>query len=656
MCGICGIISLDRKVSELPFKAGVMVQSMYHRGPDDYGYLFDEELRTDNFNAINQELINNKIPYQTVSDTSPMVDSKLDFVKSDFSSFFLGHRRLSIIDLSEHGRQPMSMDAGQLWITYNGEIYNYKEIRTELVAKGYQFHTNTDTEVILSAYNEWGEDCIHHFNGMWAFLIWDNKNKRAFASRDRFGIKPFYYAWDGTRFIFASEIKSIILAFPELREENESYVYEFLKSARQDFDNQTSYRSIFQIEPGHSLSLSNNSFRLYRYWDYSSDSISRYDYNNPQDTFDELLSSAISLRMRSDVSLGTCLSGGLDSSSIVAHMSHMSPFTVKTFSSIYHEPGCNEESFVEIINDYCQCDAHKVFPRQEDFWDLMPELMWYQDEPVSAPGVYSQWHVMKSAHGTVKVLLDGQGSDEMLAGYHSYLPYYFMDLIKNLLRNPSLSALVQLFSEHRAIENVTGNNLMRNLIKHALSRIGIVNQSSLMKYRNLFKDKSDLTNAHKNVTSVIRTDLNNILINHTTRGNLPNLLHFEDRSSTAFSIEARTPYLDYRLVEFSLGLPIEAKIKNGWTKHILRKSIDKHLPSSVTWRKDKLGYPVPVSKWFREYSNPIREVINSDIIKSSLLEPKTLNRILDDHIGGLHDNSLILWRIISFYFWKDLYR
>ena len=421
MCGIVGFIS---RTGRYRIDTPTMVRmrdSMIHRGPDDAGLqIFDE------------------------------------------SCVALGHRRLSILDLSAAGHQPMSYHE-RYWITYNGEVYNYQEIRKELESKGYTFRSETDTEVILAAYVEWGAGCLSRFNGMWAFAIWDAQEKILFCSRDRFGIKPFYYYDDGERFIFASEIRAILASGDVAIEHDRGAIAEYLKTGIVDGIEQTFFHDIKRLKPGRYLKINRTSTQQHVYWQLSSiipkDTFTEQDIEQFRDLFHD----SVRLRMISDVPLGTCLSGGLDSSSIFSVATRLSGRPLNTFSAFFDEGSeYDEREFFECVADKYNAHQHIVNPKGDSLFDLLPKIFWHLEEPSKALGVFPQWHVMELANKEVTVLLDGQGGDEVLGGYDTYFPFRLQELVrcKSLLTYWQEKRLTQ---ERLAQSQIEVSNILRML-------------------------------------------------------------------------------------------------------------------------------------------------------------------------------------------------
>jgi asparagine synthase (glutamine-hydrolysing) len=577
---------------------------------------------------------------------------------------------LSIIDLSEAGHQPMPNEDGTIWLVFNGEIYNYLELIPLLQQKGHVFRSRTDTEVIIHAYEEWGERCVQRFNGMWAFALWDGREQKLLLSRDRFGVKPLYYFETQKAVYFASEIKSILAATSEARCLNYPYLYHFLPSGALDDGEETFFEGVKQLLPSHSLIFQHNGQRLDQYWRYDPETAkTSYDYAHPEETLRALLADSVRLRLRSDVPVGTCLSGGLDSSSIVCLASQMLAHPIKTFSCLYDDSDCNERQFVDAVNLHARTDAYPVCPNGRDLFDVLPKIVWHQDEPTAGPGLYSQWHVMAAAQGKVKVLLDGQGGDELLAGYFTYFDTYLSCLIQDLIRTKRPIYLASFLSAIREIRSVSNQPILSqqiqrylpgklaSLVRRATSLVKRVDPAGFVIAPPVIHDdlKGQALGREivRNQPRQLDNELNNLLYWHLVRQSIPALLHYEDRNSMAFSIEARTPFLDYRLVEFCLGLPYDVKMKNGVTKHILRQAMSRDLPPAVRDRKDKKGYPTPMARWFRESSQRhLKDILyDKRTADRKIFNMEGIRFYVERHCEGKTDASWQIYRWVTTELW-----
>ncbi|MBX7151260.1 asparagine synthase (glutamine-hydrolyzing) [bacterium] len=572
MCGIAGIYRFDGR-AVLPHELQRMAQAIRHRGPDDEGSYRDGPVG-------------------------------------------LAFRRLSIIDLSPLGHQPMTNHDGSLWIIFNGEVYNYIELRDELRSKGYSFRSQSDTEVVLSAYEEWGADCLSRFNGMWGMAIWDAKKRELFCARDRFGVKPFYYYRNQNHFTFASEIKSILQDPSIPREPEDEVVYNFLFEFKRDFSHQTFFKNIFQLEPGHYLKISNNNFAIRRYFDIDLEAETELaDDQTYAKQFYSLFEDSIRLRLRSDVPVGSCLSGGQDSSAIVCVLNHlmlkdgidksMIGNRQKTFSAYSDMKEIDESIYAEKVIEQTKAEKNTVLPTARQLAYELDKVVWAHEEPFGSTSIYAQYCVMRLAHERgIKVLLDGQGSDELLGGYNQSLFPYLSSMIRRLEWRRFLK-------EIDTIET-NGQKLSRGAkITAALGALPSKQASFLRNYLLLNLENGihrEFVSTMKGTHGIVSTTSSSLRHNsyHDFRLILRSLLMFEDKNSMAFSIEARVPFLDYRLVQFVFSLPDHQKIHTGGArKYVLRNAMQGIVPDMILQRRDKIGFATAEKNWFKE--GPLRD-------------------------------------------------
>lgn len=612
MCGIAGILSISDG-STLNDEIRAMCQCLYHRGPDGEGIY----------------------PHRPAGGDWPQ------------SQIWLGHRRLKINDLSDAGRQPMSNEDGTVWITFNGEIYNFKEIKTLLQSFGHQFRSQTDTETIIHAYEQWGVECVKRFNGMWALALWDENRRQLWLSRDRFGIKPLYYLLDKGTLLFASEIKAILAVRPAERQPNVSYLATFLVHGRMDHGDETCFAGIKALPPAHSLTFSPEAIAEQKYWSLSREGLQNWKDvcelkdGTPAEEFLGLLENAVKIRLMGDVPLGCCLSGGLDSSSIVALATRHTNM-LSTFSAVFPGHSCDESFYAREIVRHFKTQPRWVQPNVSDFMETLTKIVWHQDEPGVAYGTFPQWKIMERASGEVRILLDGQGSDELLGGYHLFLPHY----LKTLYEDQRFGA-DSVSEAQKEIAAVLGQ---RTSAAHA------VEGCRALQYRTaiLNRDIRNLNSARPQMyQGPLSTHLDNVLFFALTRDILPALLHYQDRISMAFSIESRVPFLDYRLVEFCMGLPFQEKINGSTTKNILRKAMEGILPPRVCNRRDKLGFPAPLSQWLqKELKEPVQDYLLSDKLKQrGIIDPATMQKRLQQHTQGEKDHTFEIWRWLALEIW-----
>ncbi len=592
MCGIAGIVDPKQPVRLALIRR--MTDTLRHRGPDDEGYLgFSTRVSPPGVDCFRGP------------DSSTGGGSRIDSASGEFD-VVLGHRRLAILDLSPAGHQPMTHGNG-LWIVFNGEIYNYVELRAELAARGFEFKTNTDTEVILAAYAHWGKDCVQRFNGDWAFCILDVNAKELFLCRDRYGIKPlFYQVTDEGRLLFASEIAAILTTTGSPPVLDQDAAAAFLIDHTSDGAEHTFFKGIMQLEPAHRMTfdLRSGETLVERYYDLP-DCPELGTYNERQCTgyvadIRDLLFDSVKLRLRSDVPVGTCLSGGLDSSALVAIMNKMrgdvgADNKLQTFTSSFPGQTIDETRFAEIVIQHVGAQPHFIQPTRADYERQAATIMRHQQEPFPSNSVFAQWEVLLTASRHVSVILDGQAADELFAGYRNYRASF----LANLLTRGRLIAFA------RELRGTVRNT---NDFKHAVAEIKSVpffalpnawkpRLISLLKQRHKPRPADGLGPARNQPCSQIETIFNNnvntVLADALKKNILPRLLRFEDRNSMAHSIEARVPFTDYRLVDYLFKIPSSYKIHNGWTKWLLRRAVEDLLPAEIVWRKDKLGFAAP---------------------------------------------------------------
>ena len=609
MCGIVGILNLKQAPvgKDLVLE---MTSVLSHRGPDDEGYLFVNMNTEQHLAAGGKDTP--KGMYSSNFTYSPKVT--IQGINDNSYNLALGHRRLSILDLSAAGHQPMSNEAGTLWAVHNGEVYNYVEVRDELRSRGYAFLSNTDTEVIIRAYQEWGVDCLNKFNGMWAFCIWDSTKKELFCARDRLGIKPFYYYFDRGIFAFASEIKALLqIGIP--REPNDGLIFDFLKFGILDHTDDTFFKNIKKLPQSHYLRIDREgTLTLQQYWDLEvSNEIEGSESDEEYaERFLDLFTDSVRLRLRSDVPIGSCLSGGLDSSSIVTVANSLmypgdklADGRQKTFSSCFEIKQFDEREYVEEVASKTNAETNYVFPDAHKLLRELDSLVWHQEEPFASTSMYAQWQVMKSASERgVKVLLDGQGGDEQLAGYRKFYIFYFLELLRNRRGAKLLSEFVRFFSSPAIMRTLNLRSGLRYFdIGNRMLGVGDLLQAS---FRQEFDDRQPDIGYQGNLGLRMKEDI--------LKFSLPVLLRYEDRNSMAHSVEARLPFLDYRLVEMLASLPLSQKMRGGWTKYVLRNAMTGILPEKVRLRKSKLGFSTPEDMWFRaEIGNHVRHTFDKPV-------------------------------------------
>lgn len=581
----------------------------------------------------------------------------------------LGHRRLSIIDVSEGGAQPMADPSGRFQLVFNGEIYNYVELREELRAAGDVFRSQSDSEVLLHAFMRWGEDCLPRLRGMFAFLIWDERDKRLFAARDRYGIKPLYYVASDSGVAFGSEIKQLLgLPGGEARM-NIARVHDFLGSGISDHTRETMFVGVSQLRAGECALVDAAGPRpslAVRRWYPVGAREAALSEAEAAERFRALLADSVRLHLRSDVPVGSCLSGGLDSSSIVCLMAGQMPAgeQINTISACYSDKSVDEKPFMDAVVAHAGTRPHFIFPRAEDVFQRAADITWHQDEPFGSTSIFAQWCVFEEARRVgVKVMLDGQGADEQLAGYHSGFHYY----LASLTAQGRFGALARALAERRRYH---GTPLLSQLAMHVVPLLPAPLRALLRARRQSLIHHdwlgSDLIRAQGNARGALvaasdsvglpqPTDLRSLCMTMTFASNLQMLLHWEDRNSMAHSIEARVPFLDHPLVEFSLALGNDHKIVGGDTKRVLRRAMTDILPEAVRERRDKLGFATPEQAWFR---GPLRGLIHDGVEATLRRYPELFNAagtraLRDDMLEGRRPVDFTLWRIVNLGMWGE---
>lgn len=596
MCGIVGLVNLDGCTVDQELIVNMRDQ-LSHRGPDGAGV---------------------------------WCDGPVGFA----------HRRLAVIDLSELASQPMTTTDGSLTITFNGEIYNFIELRGELQRAGYSFRTGSDTEVLLHGYAEWGTDLLQRLNGMFAFAIWDTRRQVVFVARDRLGIKPFYFLATPRRFSFASEIKAL-LADPacerkaDLRSVADYALYQFT------LGDKTWFKGVRKLEPGSYLVLTlDGKASVKKYWDLS------FDKQRPRPRADlaeelrHLLQDAVRLQLRSDVPLGCHLSGGLDSST-VATLAAQQVDRVKTFTGRFDLGGEFDESrYAKILASAIGAEYHEVTPNVGDFQELLPQIGWHMDEPQMGPGVFPQFMVSALASRHVKVVLGGQGGDELFVGYPRYV-----DLVADhFLLHPGARGweTQRLRTMNRRLRRIGPFGagiwlLLRGLwpftarYRRAMTR----NVSLTREFRRLLGGYDPVAEFHRLFNQAPTDDPLNRMVYFDLKQYLPGLLHVEDRTSMAFSLESRVPLLDHRLVEWMASIPPWLRCRDYELKPLLRGAMEKQLPREIVERRDKLGFPTPTREWF----------------DGPLLDMADRHRARAAPIGALPP-----WEAVQISMWADIFK
>lgn len=620
MCGICGVVGVSDK--ELIKR---MTDVVSHRGPDDEGYFLDDDVS-------------------------------------------LGHRRLSIIDL-KGGHQPMHNEDESIWIVFNGEIYNYLDLRGYLEKKGHRFYTSSDTEVIIHAYEEFGDECVKKLRGMFAFAIWDMEQKKLFAARDRVGIKPFYYTTQNKKFFFGSEIKSI-LQDDEIKREvdleslNEYITFGYVPGPK------TILKHIYKLLPGHTLTFSDNEVKIKKYWTLRFSHDKNKDEKYYAEKIYNILDECVKSWSMSDVPIGALLSGGIDSSAIVGLMSKNSEQEIKTFSVGFLEgEKFNELQHARIVSDFFGTDHHEIIVDFDKYIKFLPKSIWHMDEPMFEQATIPLYYVSELARKQVKVVLTGEGADELFAGYERY----FGDYIAT--RYQKIPAIIRKVGD-KVILKTTNHLYLSGLVKKGFEAMVIEDEfDRCMRWHTVFtkEDKEELYSkryAHdiKNPDSPFQTIqkyhndkaaenvLEKILYVDMKVWLPDDLLIKKDKMGMATSIEARVPFLDHNLIEFAATIPPNLKCKGLKTKYILKKAVSDLLPKVII-KKKKMGFPVPIEPWLRgELGDMAQDILlGPEARKRGYFEQEFVQKLLKSHQTGKKDMSKLIWPLIVFELWHRIY-
>ena len=629
MCGIAGFVS--SKALDEVIQARSIVERMNgeiaHRGPDDFGFFQD------------------------------------DFVA-------LGHRRLSIVDVAG-GHQPMTNAARTHWIVYNGEVFNHASIRPELERLGHRYSTRCDTETILHSATQWGNKCVEKFRGMFAFTIWDTKTKTLFCARDRLGIKPFYYFFNGRTFAFASEIKAL-LEHPDISPEFEdSTLNEYLAFGYVSSE-QTMFRNIRKLMPGHTatVQVANGKLELTleKYWDLPQPSTTGEEISETEWVAEtrRRLEETVQMRLMSDVPLGLFLSGGVDSSAIAALVKRMANGPVKTFSVGYAEEKYSELGYASQVAKSIGTDHYEIRLSRNEFFESLPQLIWHEDEPICWPSSVSLFFVSKLAARQVKVVLTGEGSDELFGGYERYR--------WNLLNNQYLSAYKAVPSGMRrwVRGRVASSPLLNASIRRKLGHTFVGREETT---ESLFLDNFYSAFSESQQKELLRAAPSDIYDNYLGyESNFQNMSHLrrmlyadqktylvellmkQDQMSMACSIESRVPFLDHTFVEFAMRAPDSLKIKGSTQKYLFKKSIEDLLPHNIVHRK-KMGFPTPLRQWLLDpgMDSLYDALTDKNGFVAAYTDLDQLRGLISRHRGGFEDATDRIWRLLNLQLWGDIF-
>ncbi|NOT35762.1 MAG: asparagine synthase (glutamine-hydrolyzing) [Saprospiraceae bacterium] len=635
MCGIAGIFHFDdKKVNSDCIRR--MNDIAQHRGPDDEGFAMINTVTN------NVQVLLGHHSDKNLVNRFPQISN---FYNQHYN-LVLAFRRLAIVDLSIAGHQPFSDESGNYWVTFNGEIYNYIELRNELQNYGFQFRTSSDTEVLLKAYIHWGEECISHFVGMFAFVIWDGVKQLMYGARDRFGVKPFNYYIDEDIFIWGSEEKQIIASGLLNFQVHQNSINRFFLLNQLHDSEETFVNNIKRIPSGHCFTIKNKKFSIVKYWDL--DPLQDQSYLSKEDRiekFRSLFTEAVKLRLRSDVPIGIALSGGLDSSSIAMISKDLLTSNVKTFSVYYEQDKkYDEREFIKAILDTGGFDPIFYTQDEQINFDAIRNWVFHQDGPTSGASPYSAYLNYKNVRKSgIIVLLNGQGGDEILAGY----PYYFKYLLADYIKHGKFGTILKCLNQWRKDQSLEQSlkHLGGGILNLFLSQESMIKKET-SKYctTDLYLCKESFK-VQSTFNLKFKSELKQVLYDTLKVRMLPHLLHWEDRNSMACSIESRVPFLDHRLVEFSFSLPDDEKIDSGMTKVILRKAMEGILPEKIIHRRDKKGFGTPTDIWTKgTLHNNISDLIHSKSIESrGIWNIKSLRRSFQENQFGENE----LWKIVT---------
>ena len=621
MCGFAGCVS-KKGINREKFEK--MVDIIEHRGPDDRGTYYDAEVA-------------------------------------------LGHRRLAIIDLSEDGHQPFFYRQDYV-VVFNGEIFNYLELRQSLIKKGFEFQTQTDTEVLAAAYVCWGQKCVHHFNGMWSFLIYDKRKNIIFGSRDRFGVKPFYYTHQEGMFLAASEIKQFFEMIGRQPVANKEALLQYLIRGNLDYSQDTLFADVYELLGGYNIiiDIATSKHRLVKYYDLVDIKETDEDYVSACRSFRQRFAESVKLRLRADVPLGYSLSGGLDSSAIVCMADKIikssgSQTEQHTISSCFEDKRYDEREYIDEVIKQTNVTVHKIFPQETDLFTDLDRLIWCLDAPAPSASSFAAWNVYRAARDNgLTVLINGQGSDEQLAGYtHFYMAKFSELLVKGKFR--TFAREWKIYKEKRA---VTEKHIsMSEIFKSSFVSMFIPDRKRyLIKAVYCLTGKSKLPFARRDILKALKNEP--VYPMRDTRGfltayiknELRMQLHEEDRESMAFSVEARIPFLDYRLVECIYAMPFDYKLRNGVTKAVLRDSLKGVLPDKVRTRYSKLGFATPGDQWINNNYEKYRDELYSAAMElSDLVDVDRVMKWFESQKGQIKRGDNTAWRIICAGRWKKIF-
>jgi len=667
MCGISGIVSFAHENVDVRKNLQTMSTILRHRGPDDEGFFY---VYSGNNHSTSGGVDTPVNCYLTDLPYAPKRDNENS---GQYCWLGLAHRRLSIIDLHPTGHQPMCSLNQNLWLVFNGEIYNYIEIKKKLEKLGAKFYTLSDTEVVLRAYEYWGKECFQEFNGMWSIAIYDKNSQTLLCSRDRFGVKPFYYYWDSKIFAFASEQKALV-AMPFINTEiNNAAAFQYLVMGTTESEEQGLFHGILELMPGHHLTLDtkNRTLKTEKYYqleyNYQWEDFSAEKFSNYVAETKELFIQAVGRRLRSDAPIGSCLSGGIDSSSIVCttdllmknKFMNQIGLQQNVFTAAFLHESIDESHWAEKVVKTTKTSWHKTFPNADGLAQDFEDLAYTQDIPILASSTYAQYKVMQLVNQkNIKVTLDGQGADELFAGYSPHYAAYFFETLGNKSWSQikaNVSLLDNGFSNYKNLLSIPLKHAMATAFFPYFKKSGFRNSRPEFRYIN-----SDLWNQNREQLDGLKNkfvpNLNQLLHQQFTGEGLKVLLRTGDRNSMRFSVESRMPFADdINLIEKIFSIPSSYKIHRNQSKSLLREAMKDILPNDIYHRSDKLGFATPEYKWLNEKKDFFKQYITSDI--DSFVDSKSLHKNWDSLIAGLNPNATQrLFRIIKFSAWKKTFK
>ena len=623
MCGICGVFNSDRTQHVSRETLAAMNRQIVHRGPDDDGFFVEDNIG-------------------------------------------LAMRRLSIIDV-QAGHQPLSNETGSIWIVFNGEIYNHQDLRKDLEMRGHRYRTHSDTESIVHLYEEYGAKCVEHLRGMFAFAIWNRSRKTLFIARDRLGIKPLYYRYDGRTLLFGSEIKTI-LAYPGVHPKFDSSTLAEYLAFGYISGEQTMYAGIRKLMPGHTLSVDESGeLQIRQYWDLT---INADDGSRPAASYvsqyREQLEQCVASHLMSDVPLGVFLSGGLDSSAIAALTTKIRKEPIETFSVGYGEEAFSELPYARSVAEHLRSKHHEVHLSRDEFFQTLPRLIWHEDEPVVWPSSVSLYFVARLARERVTVVLTGEGSDETLGGYTRYAWTLLNTRMDRVYRRMTPRSLRRMLRE-RLVASPLSGALKRKLEHTFLGRDGAswpsfyfdnfysafsAAEQAVLLTPEAAAAANDAYAASMYQWEKSSGDLLHRLLYTDIKTYLVELLMKQDQMSMAASVESRVPFLDHELVEFTARIPAKYSIDGMAGKSILKAAVKDLLPNSIVYRK-KMGFPTPWAYWLEGATiDHIQEQLTEPrTLERGLFRPEAINRIIAEHRSGYRDHGNRIWRLLNLELW-----